>query len=195
MLIFRTIKDFCTVPTFAPYSGKCACRKALMVSILQLCVPFSTKLLCLSCLSLHWARYEAKVRKGAFAGAFEQGFTRSLALPPELRIKITMKSKLVWWLLADHDVGQPHRFTLVPAKNWPYKRDVLTSMHFTVINPHLGIFGPSIFCSYNQNCSYKHGPYMRAPVYYFTTEHSVCSRLLDSGDQFQYGAQNLYGNP
>ena len=36
---------------------------------------------------------------------------------------------------------------------------------FSIINPHLGLFGPSNFCSYIQDCSYKHGPYMRAPVY------------------------------
>lgn len=46
MLIFRAIEGFFYVlrPTFALYSGKCACRKALMVSISQRSVPFPTKL-------------------------------------------------------------------------------------------------------------------------------------------------------
>ena len=46
-------------------------------------------------------------------------------------------------------------------------------MHFTVANPHLGLPRPSKFCPYIQICSYKHGPYMRAPVY-----HDVCLLAL-----------------
>ena len=52
-----------------------------------------------------------------------------------------------------------------PAKNWTYKGVELTSMHFTVINPHLGLFGPSKFWTYIQNWTYNHGTYNRAPVY------------------------------
>ena len=46
MLIFRAIEGFFYVlrPTFVLYSGMCACRKALMVSISQRSVPFPTKL-------------------------------------------------------------------------------------------------------------------------------------------------------
>ena len=54
----------------------------------------------------------------------------------------------------------------IPAKNCPYKRDVVTSMHFTITNPHLILFGPSKFCRYIQICSYKHGRYKRASLYY-----------------------------
>ena len=46
-----------------------------------------------------------------------------------------------------------------PAKNWTYKGVELTSMHFTVINPHLGLFGPSKFWNYIQNLTYDHGTY------------------------------------
>ena len=53
-----------------------------------------------------------------------------------------------------------------PAKNWTYKGYELTSMHFTVINPHLGLFGPSKFWTYIQNWTYNHGTYNRAPVYH-----------------------------
>ena len=53
----------------------------------------------------------------------------------------------------------------IPAKNCPYKRDVVTSMHFTITNPHLILFGPSKFCRYIQICSYKHGRYKRASLY------------------------------
>ena len=57
----------------------------------------------------------------------------------------------------------------IPAKNCPYKRDVVTSMHFTITNPHLILFGPSKFCRYIQICSYKHGRYKRASLYILET--------------------------
>ena len=53
----------------------------------------------------------------------------------------------------------------IPAKNCPYKRDVVTSMHFTITNPGLVLFGSSKVCPYIQICSYKHGPYIRASLY------------------------------
>ena len=51
-----------------------------------------------------------------------------------------------------------------PAKNWTYRGVELTSKHFTVINPHLGLFGPSKFWTYIQNWTYIHGSYISAPV-------------------------------
>ena len=55
-----------------------------------------------------------------------------------------------------------YRTAFIQAKNWPYKRDVLTSMHFTITNPHLVLFGCSKFCPYIQNCPYKGvSPYLR----------------------------------
>ena len=45
------------------------------------------------------------------------------------------------------------------CKNLTYKGDELKSMHFTVINPHLGLFGPSKFWNYIQNWTYDHGTY------------------------------------
>ena len=69
----------------------------------------------------------------------------------------------------------------IPAKNCPYKRDVVTSMHFTITNPHLILFGPSKFCRYIQICSYKHGRYKRASLYLAFTMSKIMNHtfLLD----------------
>ena len=62
--------------------------------------------------------------------------------------------------------GSPDvRTAFIPAKNCSYNRDVLTSMHFTITNPGLVLFGSSKVCPYIQICSYKHGPYIRASLY------------------------------
>ena len=52
-----------------------------------------------------------------------------------------------------------YRTAFIQAKNWHYKRNVLTSMHFTITNSHLVLFGCSKFCPYIQNCPYNHGLY------------------------------------
>ena len=44
-----------------------------------------------------------------------------------------------------------------PVNNWSYKGDELTSMHFTVINPHLGLLGPSKCWTSIKNWNYNHG--------------------------------------
>ena len=67
-----------------------------------------------------------------------------------------------------------HRRTLVwatsgPDENWTYKGDELTSMHFTVVINHLGLFWPSKFWTYIQNWTYIHGSYISAPVYQVVT--------------------------
>ena len=62
--------------------------------------------------------------------------------------------------------GSPDvRTAFIPDKNCPYKRDVLTSMHFTITNPRLVLCGSSKCFPFIQICSYKHGPYMRASLY------------------------------
>ena len=71
------------------------------------------------------------------------------------------KMQLYHWIHRSPDVWSASR----PAKNWTYKGVELTSMHFIVINPHLGLFGPSKFWTYIQNWTYNHGTYNRAPVY------------------------------
>ena len=71
IVIFRTIEDFFTSPNFCPIFGQVCVPKGFNGIYLTAECPFFNKTaLCLSCLSLHWARYEAKIRGAVYAGAF-----------------------------------------------------------------------------------------------------------------------------
>ena len=54
------------------------------------------------------------------------------------------------------------------AKNWTRGINLHPSMHFTIINPHLGLFGPQKFWAHIQFWTYMHGTYMWVLVHFIS---------------------------